>query len=252
MPAARTYRIGTSGYDYPDWRGTFYPDALPSAKKFAYYARRFDTVEINATFYHFPRAATIAAWRERAPANFRYALKAWKVLTHVRRLRHIRREWRDFWNRIRDLGESLAVVLFQLPPGLHRDRRRLQALLRLLPEEGRFAIEFRHRSWLDEAVYGDLRKAGVAVVRVSSPKIEGPAGVFTAPFGYWRLHGAREWYRGNYTAEELQRIAREIRSGPSEAFVYFDNTARAAAVDDARALMRILRRSGRGAGPHPP
>jgi uncharacterized protein YecE (DUF72 family) len=237
--------IGTSGYDYPEWRGPFYPPELPAARIFEHYRRSFDTVEINSTFYHFPRASTIEMWRERAGPGFLYAVKAWRTITHTRRIGRCGRELRDFFRRIERLGETLGPVLFQLPPRFRVDRPRLRRFLRRLPADFRCALEFRDPSWLHPGVYDDLRSAGVAACRVSSPDLDGPRDVLTAPFAYWRLHGARSWYEGAYAARELDGLADEVRRARREAFVYFDNTADGAAIEDARSLrvrLKLLRR----------
>lgn len=233
------FRVGTSGYVYKEWKGGFY-EGRPSSRWFNLYARRFDTVELNGPFYRWPSAAAIDAWRAQAPPGFLYAVKAWKGLTHYKKLLKCEDFLPRFLDTISGLGRTLGPVLFQLPPRFRANADRLEAFLRILPRRGfRFAFEFRDPSWLDEGVYGMLRERNVAVVRTSTPEIDGPRGVFTADFGYWRLHGAETWYSGRY-GPKLRAIAAEMRSSPGDAFAYFDNTGRGEAVDDALALRRIL------------
>jgi uncharacterized protein YecE (DUF72 family) len=234
-------RIGTSGYVYPEWRGAFYPDGLRTADRFRHYASRFDTVELNAPFYRFPSEAAVEGWRRQAPAGFLYAVKAWRGITHHRKIAHCERELREVLDRLSGLGPRLGPVLFQLPPRFRADVDRLRAFVRLLPRGFRYAMEFRDPSWLAPAVYDVLRGGGVAVCRTSTPELDGPAGVLTADFGYWRLHGRKTWYQGRYGPRELEAFADEIREAGRDAYVYFDNTADASAVLDAEALRGLLR-----------
>src|SRR5262245_61676224 len=142
--------IGTSGYNYPEWRGTFYPEKFPAPKMFAYYAERFRTVEINATFYRMPTVAMAEAWREKAPAGFSYALKAPRRITHDTRLKACQDAVAFFCESARAVGPSLGPLLFQLPPNFKCDTARLAECLTWLPADLRAAFEFRHDSWLTE------------------------------------------------------------------------------------------------------
>jgi uncharacterized protein YecE (DUF72 family) len=235
--------LGTSGYDYSDWKGRFYPVGLPSSQKLFFYLQSFNSVEINSTFYHFPKPSTIERLRGLAPKGFRFSIKAWKVITHFRRLAKCKRKVNDFLKRVSGLKQSLGPVLFQLPPNFHCDLDRLKRFLKFLSKEFRYVMEFRHDSWLKHEVHALLREYKVAVCRVSSPQLNGPIGVFTGDFGYWRLHGARDWYRGEYSPEELRDFGNEIRFGirnGKAAYVYFDNTTNAQAVKDASRLKSIV------------
>ena len=155
--------IGTSGYNYPEWRGTFYPEDLPAKKMFAFYAERFDTVEINYTFYRMPTPKTTAGWRDQAPEGFQYVLKAPRRITHDKRLRDCAEDVAFFCESARGLGPHMAPLLFQLPPSLKCDVPRLEAFLQLLPDDVRAAFEFRHESWHDETVFAQLRARGAAL-----------------------------------------------------------------------------------------
>ena len=156
-------RIGTSGYNYPEWRGTFYPEKFPTGKMLPYYAERFSTVEINYTFYRMPNAKTVAGWVAETPAGFSFTLKAPQRITHFARLRDIGDPLRYFLDTAAGLGPKLGPVLFQLPPNFKKDVDRLGGLLDLVPAGLRCAFEFRHESWLDAVVYARLRAANAAL-----------------------------------------------------------------------------------------
>src|SRR5688572_19492315 len=155
--------IGTSGYNYPEWRGTFYPEGFPAKQMFGYYSERFSSVEINYTFYRMPTAKTTEAWRAQAPAGFAYALKASRRITHDRRLKDCAESLTYFCDAARGLGPHLGPLLFQLPPTFKVDLPRLEAFLALLPNDLRAAFEFRHDYWLNDDVYGALKKHRAAL-----------------------------------------------------------------------------------------
>ncbi|HXG16760.1 MAG TPA: DUF72 domain-containing protein [Calidithermus sp.] len=211
-------RVGTSGFAYPEWKGSFYPADLPVARMLAYYAERFDTVEINATFYRMPTAKTLAGWAALTPERFVFALKAPQRITHVARLRGVEEPVRAFLQAARTLGPRLGPVLFQLPPTLPRDLDRLGALLLLLPPDLRAAVEFRHPSWFADPVYERLRAAGVALCVADTEAGTTPLEA-TAPFGYLRLRDL------DYTDTDLARWARTVRGTWTEAWVYFKHEA---------------------------
>ena len=148
--------VGTSGYNYPEWRGTFYPEAFPAGKMFAYYAERFRTVEINYTFYRMPTEKLTTGWREQAPPGFMYTLKAPRRITHEQRLLNSGDTLNFFCDAARVLGPHLATLLFQLPPTYKCSLPRLEAFLELLPADIRCAFEFRHDSWLTDEVFALL------------------------------------------------------------------------------------------------
>ncbi len=207
---------GTSGYDYDAWRGAFYPVDLPRAKRLAFYAERLGAVEINHSFYRKPSPATLAGWAERVPQAFRFALKAWRRITHERRLRDAGPLVESFWEAAEALGERLGPVLFQLPPDLPKDVGRLRAFIGELPGELRAAFEFRHPSWFDAEVYRLLRAAGAALCVAESEKLATPP-VRTAPFGYFRLR------REDYTPGDVDRWAARIAGAgfPGDVYVFF-------------------------------
>jgi uncharacterized protein YecE (DUF72 family) len=188
MSSPRPGRIfaGTSGYSYKEWKGSFFPEDLPQAEFLGFYARAFSTVEINNTFYRFPTEKVLEQWTAETPEGFTFAIKANQRITHTSRLRDVGEVTLSFVERCRSIGGRLGPILFQLPPQLRRDDDRLAAFLALLPPGGRYAIEFRHASWFEDAVLDALAGAGVALVQADDEKLASPR-VATADFCYVRL-----------------------------------------------------------------
>ena len=216
-----TVRVGTSGYDYPAWRGSFYPAGLPAARRLAYYVERFRTVEINATFYRMPSARTVAGWAAAAPAGFVYALKAPQRITHTARLREVAAPLAYFCDTTRGLGGKLGALLFQLPPNFTKAADRLGALLALLPADLPAAFEFRHPSWFDDEVYALLRAENAALCVADTEAGTTPL-VATADWGYLRLRDQR--YGDGALREWLETIG-SAGAGWREAFVFFKHDA---------------------------
>jgi uncharacterized protein YecE (DUF72 family) len=209
--------VGTSGYNYPEWRGSFYPEKFPTANMLPYYAERFSTVEINYTFYRMPSAKTIAGWNAESPAAFAFALKASRRLTHDARLKDVDEPLRYFLDTARTLGPKLGSVLFQLPPYFRKDLDRLGGVLALLPTGLRVAFEFRHESWFSDDVYALLRAENAALCIVDSDKGTTPV-VATADFGYCRLRDE------GYAPEDLKKwteTVTRLSAGWQDAFIYF-------------------------------
>ncbi len=241
--------IGTSGWAYDEWGPTFYAQ-LPRARWLGRYARQFDAVEVNATFYHLLPRSAYAHWHAQTPANFRFAIKASRYLTHVRRLDFPLTALARQREPARGLGRKLAVVLWQLPANLRADGALLERFLaRLRRWDGvRHAVEFRHPSWFDEAVRARLQRARVAVVQ--SDAADWPIWrAVSTDLVYLRLHGHRETYVSPYAAATLARWAArcgEWRDEGRQVHVYFDNTAGGHALRDAMRLRaRVIRDTGR-------
>jgi uncharacterized protein YecE (DUF72 family) len=211
-------RVGTSGWSYKEWRGGFYPDALPADRMLRAYAERLPTVEVNNTFYRLPRASVLEGWAAETPETFRFALKASRRITHFRRLREAGDETGYLLRTAATLGARLGAILFQLPPNLPKDVSRLESFLAILPPGTPAAFEFRHPSWLDEEVFERLRAREAALCvadRGEEGELETPV-VATAPFGYLRLR------RERYSAPDLADWAARIAEQPwREAFAYF-------------------------------
>lgn len=216
-----TVRVGTSGYNYPEWKGTFYPADLPAGRMLEYYASRFSVVEINATFYRMPTPKILAGWAASTPEGFGFALKAPQRITHWRRLRNVDEPVRFFCDTARTLGRKLGPLLFQLPPNFPKDLARLSDLLALVPEGLACAVEFRHASWLAEDVYERLRAHNVALCVADGERGTTPL-VATANFGYLRLRDE------GYDDAALRSWATRIRApgaGWRQAWVFFKHEA---------------------------
>ena len=211
------YWIGTSGYSYPEWKGSFYPEKLPAAKMLPYYAARFSTVEINATFYRVPTAKLLAGWAAQTPDGFAFTLKAPRRITHDSKLQRCEEVLHVFLEAAETLGPKLGVLLFQLPPSFRKDAGVLRAFLDLLPHGTRAAFEFRHASWHDDEVFEALRSRNLALCVADSEKMSTPI-VATADYGYFRLRDE------GYQDADIARWAKTI-SGLAprwkDTFVYF-------------------------------
>ena len=207
--------VGTSGYSYPAWKGSFYPAKFPANKMLGFYAERFHTVEINNTFYRPPTAQLLEAWAAQVPANFRFVLKAPQEITHVKRLAGACEMAASLVETAAVLGDRLGPVLFQLPPNFRKDVSRLSDFLAYLPP-CRVAFEFRHASWFDEDVFELLRDHQAALcVADADDGLDVPF-VSTADFGYVRLR------RPDYDDATLAAWAAQMRAANwREAFVFF-------------------------------
>lgn len=242
--------IGTSGYVYKHWRGLFYPQALPARDWLAYYAARFETVELNNPFYRLPTKAVFAAWRRTVPPGFIFAVKASRYLTHLKRLKQPSDPVRRFLTRAAALEGTLGPVLFQLPGQFHVDVDRLRRFLRVLGRQRyvpalRAVLEVRHESWLVPDVFDLLTRANVALCLQDWRAAPVTAPV-TADFVYIRRHGTTHRYGGSYSDGMLRGDARQIaewlREG-RDVYAYFNNDGNAYAVRNAERLRQFLQRS---------
>jgi uncharacterized protein YecE (DUF72 family) len=209
--------VGTSGYNYPEWKGSFYPANLAAAKMLPYYAERFPTVEINYTFYRTPNEKIVDAWNKATPERFKLTLKAPKRITHDARLRDCGDRVRQFMETAATLGPKLGALLFQLPPNLKKDVALFDAFLDTFPPKVCAAFEFRHASWLDAEIYDRLRARNLALCVADSEKLSTPVEI-TADYGYFRLRDE------GYTPDDVARWTDTIVEKTSrcrEAFVYF-------------------------------
>jgi len=238
---AATYHLGTSGWSYPDWKGRFYPPELPSSDWLPFYASHFATVEINMTFYRFPKPETLRGWLERTPAHFSFTLKANRQITHLKKLRNVKSEVRYFTILAGSLREKLGCILFQLPPSITRDLDLLEEFLSTLSPEFKNVIEFRHESWYDESVWERLRVHRVTTCTVSSAQVPGSP-VETSSVAYFRFHGLTGGHRYNYSDEELAQWAETIKKVKAEeSYVYFNNDYQAYAVSNCQKLAGLLK-----------
>ena len=221
-------RIGTSGWYYDHWAKRFYPPDLPKSQWLEYYAQRFNTVELNNTFYHLPKEKTLERWRQIAPKGFLYAVKVSRYITHIRKLSDAAESLQLFFERVRLLKDSLGPVLYQLPPSLHKDLPRLEAFIKLLPKEPAAIFEFRHQSWYENDTFELLDKLGAGFCVHDLSGNESPR-VVTGDIVYVRFHGTSGRYAGDYPesllrdwAEWLKAQAQRVRA----IYAYFNNDAR--------------------------
>lgn len=229
-------RVGTSGYNYPEWKGSFYPEDMKPARMLPYYAERFSTVEINATFYRMPTAATVEGWANAVPERFTFVLKAPQRITHFARLKNVDDPVRFFCDTARLLRARLGPLLFQLPPSFKKDVSRLGDLLAELPADLRAAFEFRHPSWFDDEVYTRLRSRNAALCIADTEEGSTPA-IATADWGYLRLRAV------DYTDAQLAEwgaTMRRIGGGWSDAFVFFKHEERGTGPALARRFEALL------------
>jgi uncharacterized protein YecE (DUF72 family) len=240
--------VGTSGFAYPAWRGSFYPEGLPAAQMLRWYAERLPAVEINNTFYRMPKPALLEGWATQVPEGFRFALKASRRITHLKRLADAQEDVAYLYGAARALGERRGPILFQLPPHLRKDLARLQSFLAALPDDHRAAFEFRHPSWFEDDVLDALREREAALCVAESGEPGDAPLAATADFGYLRLR------RERYGEADLEHWVRQVRLQPwDRAFVFFKHedagagpalAARFAAIFQARTPRPARPRAG--------
>jgi uncharacterized protein YecE (DUF72 family) len=241
----RALRIGCSGWNYASWKDEVY-DGLPARLWLEHYARHFDTVEVNTTFYRLPKRDAVANWERTAPQGFLFALKASRYLTHIKRLLDLGPGLDRFYERVSPLlgSPKLGPILWQLPPTFRRDDERLaNALSRLARTRERHCFEFRHPSWFAEDVYALLRAHGAALVIGDRPEVKSfQAHVFTTDWTFVRFHYGSRGRRGNYSDTELREWAARFRewSADMEVFAYFNNDWEVFAVRNALRLKELL------------
>ena len=238
------YFIGTSGWHYDDWRIRFYPERLPKAKWLEFYADHFSTVELNNSFYRLPSETAFTGWRDSSPANFTFALKVSRFITHIKRLKDSKEAVDNFITRAGILGDKLGPLLYQLPPNMHRNDDVLESFLSGLPQEMEHVIEFRHQSWLEEKVFGILHKYNVGLCVFDMPDFSCPL-VATADFAYVRFHGSEELYSGCYSDEELadwaERVA-DLAASLKAVYIYFNNDVEGFAIRNAVTIRDYLQK----------
>ena len=228
--------VGTSGYNYPEWKGSFYPETLPTSKMLPYYAERFPTVEINYTFYRSPNEKILEGWDKATPEQFKLTLKAPKRITHDARLRDCADRVRQFLETAAVLGPKLGALLFQLPPNLKKDLALLETFVDSFPPRVCAAFEFRHASWFDEAVFDVLRKRNLALCIADSERLSTPIEL-TADYSYFRLRDE------GYSPEDVARwadLVREKSAGRGDAFVYFKHEEQGKGAEFGQLFMRQI------------
>ena len=235
------WHIGCSGFYYKEWKGSFYPEKLSQKKWFDYYAQHFSTIEINNTFYRFPEQKLFDNWYAKAMPDFVFSVKVPRIITHLQKFRKTEKLLADFYLIAREgLKEKLGPVLFQLPPSMKYDEELLQVMIGQMNVLYENVIEFRHISWWRKEVFAALQKANIVFCGVSYPGLISDA-VTDLPLVYYRFHGVPRLYYSGYEESFLQRIAEQIaKSGTKEAYIYFNNTASGAALENAKYLQYLI------------
>ena len=237
------YYIGCSGWHYEHWRGLYYPEELRRSKWLQFYASQFTTVELNNSFYKLPSEKAFTNWRESTRDDFIFALKVSRFITHVKRLRNLGSAVENFLSRVDLLGEKLGPLLYHLPPNMKRNDELLQDFLSSLPPKHQHIVEFRHESWIDDAVFNILREHNVGLCVFDMPGFGCPL-IGTSDFAYVRFHGSESLYSGCYSDEEPSRWTQGIaRLGKhvKASYIYFNNDVEAFAVKNAITLENYLR-----------
>ncbi len=226
--------VGTSGYGYKEWKGSFYPEKLPQKEMLAYYANHFSAVEVNYTFRRLPRQSVVKSWTQEVPTSFRFVLKAPQVVTHFKRLQNTKKETNDFLRIAASLTKRQGPVMFQLPPNFKKDVPRLDAFLRSIRGRAKTAFEFRHPSWFDDDVFDCLRRHKSALCVADSEDLPATDLVRTANWGYVRLR------RERYTDKALRKWIAEIRSQRwNEVYVFFKHEDSAAGPKFATRFLKL-------------
>ena len=236
--------IGTSGWWYEHWKEKFYPPGLDKNKWFDYYTKFFDSVEINSSFYRLPFPNMVKGWARKAPSGFKFTLKAWRRITHLKKLKNTKEDVERFFERISPLKDNLGAILYQLPPSLKCNFNLLESFFEELPQNLDQAVEFRHESWLNLIFFSLLKKYNITYCIVSMPDF--PEDIhLTSKVSYVRFHGKEILYGSSYSDDELFRWAQIIKSfsgqGIERVYVYFNNDYEAFAVFNALRLGEILK-----------
>lgn len=229
------WHIGCSGFHYREWKTVFYPEKLPQRKWFEYYSSKFDTLELNVTFYRFPQVSFLENWYNISPAHFLFSVKVPRLITHYKRFNDTDRLLSDFYTSIRTgLKDKLGPVLFQLPPQIVYSREMLLKIMDSVDPSFQNVIEFRHESWWKKSIQQELGKKQISFCGISYPKLPEDV-IINTSIVYYRFHGLKKLYYSAYENNELERVIDAIAGNKKikSAFIYFNNTATAAAIENA-------------------
>ena len=236
------WHIGCSGFHYNHWKGTFYPEGLPQRKWFDYYCEHFSTLELNVTFYRFPQLSFLQTWYQKSPANFRFAVKAPRAITHYKKFNDTTALISSFYETINDgLKEKLGPVLFQMPPRYDYTEERLERIINSLDNSFINVLEPRHVSWWREDVYKKLGEHNIAFCGMSHPLLPDDV-IQNTPEIYYRFHGVPLLYTSSYSTQFLQKITDALKSNPAakEGWFYFNNDSQVAAIENAKRMMGMV------------
>jgi|SRR5690606_39004460 len=238
----RKIHVGTSGWHYKHWVGTFYPEGIPAGDQLGHYLRDFAAVEINNSFYRVPQAKTFEEWNRAVPEAFIFAVKANRFFTHLKKLKVEKADVENFIDKVDRLGKKAGPILFQLPPNWKINVERLEEFLCKLPSHHRYTFEFRNSTWYQDDVYECLGRFNAAFCIYELAGHHSPLWV-TADFVYTRLHGPGDKYQGSYSNEQLQEWASQClqwQQTGKEVYVFFDNDEKGYAAHNARQLSKVL------------
>lgn len=236
------FKIGCSGYHYPEWKGFFYPVDLSKGKWFDFYCEHFNAIELNVTFYKFPRLEFLRKWYDRAPDDFTFSVKAPRIITHFKKLKDSSKYLHDFYSAVHEgLREKVGCVLFQFPPQFEFDEDKLERIVEMLDPDFKNVVEFRHASWWNDRVYDALKKKKIVFSGMSHPTLPDPV-ISTNSILYYRFHGVPHLYLSSYSADDLETIVNNIlaNSNVREAHIFFNNTIEGAALRNAKDFQDIV------------
>ncbi|WP_345955339.1 DUF72 domain-containing protein [Mucilaginibacter sp. PAMB04168] len=234
------WHIGCSGFHYKHWKEVFYPEGVPQRKWFDHYCQHFDTLELNNTFYNFPRITSLEKWYADSPPGFLFAVKAYRGITHFKKLIETQALVSEMYQVISDgLKEKLGTVLFQMPPNFTYSEERLERVLKSLDPVFNNVIEMRHNSWWRDDVYVALAKQNISFCGMSHPTLPNDV-IANTPVLYYRMHGNQQLYASAYSPKELQDFAEKVKATQAErAYIYFNNDIGASAIFNAKELLEI-------------
>ncbi|HYG01720.1 MAG TPA: DUF72 domain-containing protein [Chryseosolibacter sp.] len=235
------WKVGCSGYHYDDWKRIFYPEDLAQKKWFEFYTTRFSSLELNVTFYRIPKVTSLQNLANRTPANFAFTVKAPRLITHYKRLSEAREALTSFYETVKEgFGDKLGCILFQFPSSFVYEEHRLERIVNLVDPSMKNVVEFRSPTWWIDSVYKGFTEKNITFCSMSHPNL--PDNVIqTSNILYYRFHGVPFLYSSRYESSQLETVAQQIQSlsKVSEAYIYFNNTAEAAAVINARQFSEI-------------
>jgi uncharacterized protein YecE (DUF72 family) len=235
------WHIGCSGFYYRHWKDVYYPEGLPQSKWFSHYCQHFNTLELNGTFYSFPKLKSLQKWYNDSPANFTFAVKAHRVITHYRKFNNTFDKMNELYDVIAaGLQDKLGPVLFQMPPNYVYSEERLNNILRNLDSSFNNVVEMRNKSWWQPQVYEQLAEHNITFCGMSHPTLPEDVVQNTETL-YYRLHGNQQLYSSAYSADELRIFTQQVKaSNAKQAFIYFNNDIGASAIFNARELIRMV------------
>jgi len=239
--------IGCSGFHYKHWKGLFYPEGLAQSKWFDYYNNRFKTLELNTTFYRFPRLSSLEPWYNKSPGLFRFSVKAPRAITHYRQFINTGQWLTDFYGTIQEgLKEKLGCVLFQMTPRMAYKEAKLEQIIESLDPSFTNVLEFRHGSWWNQEVYNRLAAANITFCGISHPGLP-PEVIQNTSTLYFRMHGTPDLYKSKYDLKTLKQVSNEIDSnkGIKEAYVYFNNDIDGSAITNAFQMEAYVEKLGK-------